>query len=198
MGKILVAYFSASGTTAKLAANLALAINADLHEIQPQILYTREDLDWTNRKSRSSVEMNNKSFRPAIANRVENMDMYDTIFVAFPIWWYVAPTIINSFLEGYDFNGKTVIPLATSGGSGMGRTSRELVLSCPGAILKEGKVFSANTEKNRLAEWAAGITGEGNIKAQEKVREEYKKRQEALKKQQKETAPADASKRTGS
>lgn len=118
--------------------------------------------------------------------------------VYFPIWWYVAPTIINSFLEGYDFNGKTVIPLATSGGSGMGRTSRELVLSCPGAILKEGKVFSANTEKNRLAEWAAGITGEGNIKAQEKVREEYKKRQEALKKQQKETAPADASKRTGS
>ena len=163
MGKILVAYFSASGTTAKLAANLALAINADLHEIQPQILYTREDLDWTNRKSRSSVEMNNKSFRPAIANRVENMDMYDTIFVAFPIWWYVAPTIINSFLEGYDFNGKTVIPLATSGGSGMGRTSRELVLSCPGVILKEGKVFSANTEKNRLAEWAASITEEGNI-----------------------------------
>ena len=122
MGKILVAYFSASGTTAKLAANLASAINADLHEIQPQILYTREDLDWTNRKSRSSVEMNDKSFRPAIANRVEDMDMYDTIFVAFPIWWYVAPTIINSFLEGYDFNGKTVIPLATSGGSGMGRT----------------------------------------------------------------------------
>lgn len=107
--------------------------------------------------------MNDKSFRPAIANRVENMDMYDTIFVAFPIWWYVAPTIINSFLEGYDFNGKTVIPLATSGGSGMGRTSRELVLSCPGAILKEGKVFSANTEKNRLAEWAASITEEGNI-----------------------------------
>lgn len=163
MGKILVAYFSVSGTTAKLAANLASAINADLHEIQPQILYTREDLDWTNRKSRSSVEMNDKSFRPAIANRVENMDMYDTIFVAFPIWWFVAPTIINSFLEGYDFNGKTVIPLATSGGSGMGRTRRELVLSCPGAILKEGKVFSANTEKTRLAEWAASITEEGNI-----------------------------------
>ena len=161
MGKILVAYFSASGTTAKLAANLASAINADLHEIQPQILYTGEDLDWTNRKSRSSMEMNDKSFRPAIANRVENMDMYDTIFVAFPIWWYVAPTIINSFLEGYDFNGKTVIPLATSGGSGMGRTSRELALSCPGAILKEGKVFSVNTEKNRLGEWAASITEEG-------------------------------------
>ena len=106
MGKILVAYFSASGTTAKLAANLASAINADLHEIQPQILYTREDLDWTNRKSRSSMEMNDKSFRPAIANRVENMDMYDTIFVAFPIWWYVAPTIINSFLEGYDLMAK--------------------------------------------------------------------------------------------
>ncbi len=154
MGKILVAYFSASGTTAKLAANLASAINADLHEIQPQILYTREDLDWTNRKSRSSMEMNDKSFRPAIANRVENMDMYDTIFVAFPIWWYVAPTIINTFLESYDFSGKTIVLFATSGGSGFGNTVAELKRSVSDTtVIKEGKVFNSGVSKDQLSSW---------------------------------------------
>lgn len=154
MRKILVAYFSASGTTAKLAENLAEAIHADLHEIQPEIPYTSADLDWMNKKSRSSVEMNDKSFRPAISNKVENMDTYDTVFVAFPIWWYVAPTIINTFLEQYDFSGKTIIPLATSGGSGMGAANQALSPSCPGAVLKEGKVFSANTDKETLKTWA--------------------------------------------
>lgn len=157
MSKVLVAYFSATQTTAGLAKNLASAIQADLHEIQPEIPYSAADLDWTNKKSRSSVEMNDKAFRPAIANRVENMEQYDTVFVAFPIWWYVAPTIVNTFLEQYDLSGKTIIPLATSGGSGMGHTNRELAPSCPGAVLKEGKVFSANTSRDTLATWAVGL-----------------------------------------
>lgn len=154
MSKVLVAYFSASSTTAKLAGNLASAIHADLHEIQPKTPYTRADLDWMDKKSRSSVEMKDKSFRPAIANQVENMEVYDTVFLAFPIWWYVAPTIVNTFLEQYDWKGKTIIPLATSGGSGMGNTNQELAPSCPGADLKEGRVFSANTDKNTLIAWA--------------------------------------------
>ena len=102
MSKVLVAYFSASGVTAKLAKRLAEAIGADLHEIQPEVPYTDADLDWMNKKSRSSVEMNDKSFRPAVANKVENMEQYSVIFTAFPIWWYVAPTIVNTFLEQYD------------------------------------------------------------------------------------------------
>lgn len=154
MSKVLVAYFSASGTTAKLAKNLALAIGADLYEIQPMTPYTSADLNWMDKKSRSSVEMSDKSFRPAIANRVESMEAYDKVFLAFPIWWYVAPTIVNTFLEQYDFAGKTIIPLATSGGSGMGNTNKELAPSCPGASLKEGEVFSANTDKNSLKAWA--------------------------------------------
>ncbi len=152
--KVLVAYFSASGVTKKLASKLAIAIGAELHEIKPEKPYTDADLDWTNKKSRSSVEMNDKSFRPAIANRVENMEQYDTVFVAFPIWWYVAPTIINSFLESYDLTGKTIVPLATSGGSGMGNTSRELAGSCKGATVKEGKRFSTGVKEDELRAWA--------------------------------------------
>lgn len=110
MSKVLTAYFSASGVTEKLAKRLASAIGADLYEVQPEVPYTSADLDWTDKKSRSSVEMNDKSFRPAIAGKVENMDQYDVIFVAFPIWWYVAPTIVNTFLEQYDFSGKTIVP----------------------------------------------------------------------------------------
>lgn len=154
MRKILVAYFSASGITAKLAGHLATAIEADLHEIQPEVPYTQADLDWMNKKSRSSVEMQDKSFRPAIANKVQNMEQYDTIFIAFPIWWYVAPTIVNSFLEQYDLTGKMIIPLATSGGSGMGNTNKELAPSCKGAILQEGKRFSANASEQELLKWA--------------------------------------------
>ena len=157
MSKVLVAYFSASGTTAKLAKNLALAVDGDLHEIQPKTPYTSADLNWMDKKSRSSVEMSDKFFRPEIANGVESMESYDKVFVAFPIWWYVAPTIINTFLEQYDFTGKTIIPLATSGGSGMGNTNQELAPSCPGASLKEGQVFSADTDKHSLKEWANGV-----------------------------------------
>ena len=133
MSKKLVAYFSASGVTASLAKNLAAAIGADLFEIEPVIRYGKADLDWTNKKSRSSDEMNDKSSRPAVAKKLGNMSEYDEVFVGFPIWWYIAPTIVNTFLEGYDLAGKTIIPFATSGGSGMGETNEYLANSCKGA-----------------------------------------------------------------
>ena len=140
--RILVAYFSARGTTAVTAKNLAEAVGADLYEIRPAVPYTNADLDWTDKTSRSSVEMNNKSGRPALADTDADIAAYDVIFVGFPIWWYVAPTIINTFLESYDFSGKTVIPFATSGGSGMGKTNEGLEKSCPGAKLLTGKVLN--------------------------------------------------------
>ena len=154
MKKVLVAYFSASGVTAKLAKRLASAIGADLHEIQPVTPYTDADLNWMDKKSRSSVEMNDKSFRPAIANKVENMEQYDVVFTAFPIWWYVAPTIVNTFLEQYDLTGKKIVPVATSGGSGMGNTNKELAPSCKGAVLEEGKRFPASASEADLKKWA--------------------------------------------
>lgn len=153
MNKKLVAYFSASGVTAKLAEKMAAAVNADLFEIRPEQPYTKADLNWLDKKSRSSIEMNNKSFRPAVADKVENMEAYDTIYVGFPIWWYVAPTIINTFLEQYDLSGKTIIPFATSGGSEMGNTNKELAPSCKGAVLKNGKRFSANASEKELIAW---------------------------------------------
>ena len=159
MSKVLVAYFSTSGVTAKLAERLASAIGADLHEIKPEKPYTSADLDWRDSNSRSSVEMKDKSFRPTIANSVENMDQYDTVFVAFPIWWYVAPTIINTFLEAYNLDGKKIIPLATSGSSGMGNTNKELAPSCKGATLEEGKRFAANVGEKELADWAKKFIG---------------------------------------
>ena len=123
MSRTLVAYFSASGVTARLAETIAKAAGADLYEIVPKVPYTAANLNWNNSSSRSSVEMNDKASRPEIAEEVENMGQYDTVFVGFPIWWYEAPRIIHTFLESYDFSGKTVIPFATSGGSGMGKTS---------------------------------------------------------------------------
>jgi len=157
MSKALVAYFSAGGVTAKLAQKLASAIGADLYEIKPETPYTKADLDWTDKTSRSTIEMNDKSFRPPVAGKVEAMEQYDTVYVGFPIWWYVAPTIINTFLESYDLAGKTVVPFATSGGSGMGNTNAELKNSCPGAILKEGRRFSAGTTEAELKTWAENI-----------------------------------------
>jgi len=124
--KSLVAYFSCSGVTKKTAELLSDVAGADLFEIRPEVPYTKADLDWMDKKSRSTVEMNDPSYRPAIADKVEHMEQYDTVYVGFPIWWYVAPTIINTFLESYDFSGKTVIPFATSGGSGMGKTEAVL------------------------------------------------------------------------
>lgn len=154
MSKKLVAYFSASGVTASLAKNLAAAIGADLFEIEPVIRYGKADLDWTNKKSRSSVEMNDKSSRPAVAKKLGNMSEYDEVFVGFPIWWYIAPTIVNTFLEGYDLAGKTIIPFATLGGSGMGETNEYLANSCKGAKLVEGKVLRRNACADELKKWA--------------------------------------------
>ena len=158
MSKKLVAYFSATGNTAKLACSLASVVDGKLHEIRPKQPYTSADLDWQNKKSRSSVEMNDKSYRPEIANRVDDMEKYDIIFIGFPIWWYVAPTIINTFLEQYNFVGKTVIPFATSGSSGMGNTKTELKNSCKGAILKDGKRFDADASSQELNNWINGFS----------------------------------------
>lgn len=157
MSKKLVAYFSASGVTASLAKNLAAAIGADLFEIEPVIRYAKADLDWTNKNSRSSVEMNDKSSRPAVAKNLGNMSEYDEVFVGFPIWWYIAPTIVNTFLEGYDLAGKTIIPFATSGGSGMGETNEYLANSCKGAKLVEGKVLRRNACADELKKWAEEV-----------------------------------------
>lgn len=157
MSKILVAYFSASGVTAKTAERLAAAAGADLYEIKPTIPYTQADLDWTNKKSRSSVEMSDPKSRPAIAGKVSGMESYNTIFVGFPIWWYVAPTIINTFLESYDLTGKTIIPFATSGGSGMGKTNEKLLPSCPGAALLQGKMLNGRVSENELKKWLDGL-----------------------------------------
>lgn len=155
--KILVAYFSASGVTAKAAWKLSEAIGADLHEIKPEIPYSSADLNWMDKKSRSSVEMNDSSSRPAIAEKLPNMEKYDVVFVGFPIWWYVAPTIINTFLESYDFSGKTIIPFATSGGSGMGNTNAKLKPSCPGAALLQGKLLNGNLSEDSLKNWVKDL-----------------------------------------
>lgn len=152
MSKILVAYFSASGTTKNTAIRLASAADADLFEIKPTVPYTSSDLDWTNKKSRSSVEMNNPDSRPEIAETVSNMEEYDTIFIGFPIWWYVAPTIINTFLESYDFSGKTLIPFATSGGSGMGKTVDVLKRLCKDANWKPGKMLN-HVSDTEITSW---------------------------------------------
>lgn len=140
--KKLVAYFSASGVTKSTAETLAKEIGADLFEIEPKEAYTKADLDWTNSSSRSTVEMKNKSFRPEMVKKTLDLSEYDTIFVGFPIWWYVAPTIINTFGESYNFSGKTIVPFATSGGSGMGKTTEELIPSFKGAKVVEGKVVN--------------------------------------------------------
>lgn len=157
MSKKLVAYFSASGVTAKLAETLAEAIGADMFEIVPEVPYTKADLNWQDTASRSTIEMKDPNSRPAIAAKRDNMDNYDTVFVGFPIWWYVAPTIINTFLESYNLSGKTVIPFATSGGSGMGKTNEKLQPSCPGAKLLEGRVFRSGTGKAELSAWVESL-----------------------------------------
>lgn len=154
MSKTLVAYFSASGVTATAAKTLAEAANADLYEIKPTTPYTNADLNWNNRQSRSSVEMNDPTFRPPLADKNAGIAEYDVIFVGFPIWWYVAPTIINTFLESYDFSGKTIVLFATSGGSGFGRTVEKLKPSVSNdAILKEEKLLNGSQSTDALAAW---------------------------------------------
>ncbi|MFV0481795.1 MAG: flavodoxin [Campylobacteraceae bacterium] len=156
--KILVSYFSATDTTKKVAINLSQSINADIYEIKPEVLYSSADLNWNNKESRSSVEMRNLDFRPAIANNNANIKDYDVIFIGFPIWWYVAPTIINTFMEGYDFSDKKVILFATSGGSGFGKAVQNLKKSCsPSTIIKEGKVFSTWSSKDEVSNWVKSL-----------------------------------------
>lgn len=142
MKKLLVAYFSASGVTAQAAETIAETIGADLYEIRPETPYTPADLDWMNRRSRSSVEMNDPASRPAIAEPAADIEQYDTILVGFPVWWYVEPCIVDTFLESYDFSGKTMIPFATSGGSGIGKAEQSLKSHCPSAVWKPGKLLN--------------------------------------------------------
>ena len=144
MSKILVAYFSASGVTARAAREMAQAVGADLYEIRPVEPYTDADLNWMDKKSRSTVEINDPACRPAIAEPVEGMDQYDTVFVGFPIWWYVEPRIVDTFLECYDFSGKTLIPFATSGGSGIGKAEQSLKAHCPKAVWKKGQLLNGS------------------------------------------------------
>ena len=154
MNKTLVAYFSASGVTARAAREIAEAVGADLYEICPAEPYTDADLKWTDKKSRSTVEMNDTACRPAIAEPVANMEQYDTVFLGFPIWWYVEPRIVDTFLESYDFSGKTVTPFATSGGSGIGKAEKSLQQHCPKASWKRGKLVNSGA-----AAWAKAAMG---------------------------------------
>lgn len=154
MSKILVAYFSASGKTAKVAETLAKTAGADLYEIKPEIPYTKADLNWMNKNSRSSVEMSDKSSRPAIADKNADISGYDTILLGFPIWWYVAPTIINTFLESYDFSGKKIVLFATSGGSGFGKTLDGLKGSVSADTeIVEGKLLNGKLSETELKKW---------------------------------------------
>ena len=155
MSRILVAYFSASGVTARAAKEVAGAIGADLYEIRPAEPYTEADLNWMDKKSRSTLEMKDPASRPAIGTRAENMDQYDTVFVGFPIWWYVEPRIVDTFLESYDFAGKILIPFATSGGSGISGAEKSLREHCPKANWKQGQLVNSGA-----AAWAKSVLGQ--------------------------------------
>jgi len=153
--KVLVAYFSATGTTAKVAEKLAMVTGASLFEIKPQYPYSAADLDWMNKQSRSSIEMSDRRARPEIAAKVEDMSQYSIIFVGFPIWWYREPSIIDTFMEAYDFSGKTIVPFATSGGSGMGDPGKNMQELAPNAKVFDGQRFASNVSASELKTWAA-------------------------------------------
>lgn len=154
MVKSLVAYFSASGVTANAAQKLAEAAGADLYEIRPAVPYTKVDLDWTDSKSRSSVEMKDPAARPEIAEKLENMEEYKIIYLGFPIWWYTAPSIIHTFLESYDMGGKEIILFATSGGSGFGKTAQDLKSSVPEtAVIREGRMMNGRIDSETVNSW---------------------------------------------
>jgi len=158
-GRALIAFFSASPSrrTEKVAHKLADVIGAELYEIVPAAAYSKDDLSWNDRKSRSSIEMNDPNSRPEIAGELPDLSAYDTIFVGFPIWWYVAPHIINTFLEHYDLTGKTVVPFATSGGSPMGQTTAHLRPSAKGAQMKEGRRFEMGETPMAINSWIAAL-----------------------------------------
>lgn len=157
MSKTLVAFFSASGTTKRIAEKLAAAAGSDLYEIKPAVPYTHEDLNWQDKNSRSSVEMNDPSSRPELADRNAHIEDYERIFLGFPIWWYTAPHIIRTFLESYDFTGKTIVLFATSGSSGIGKTGKELATSCPGAKIIEGRMLNGNPSEAELKKWVESL-----------------------------------------
>jgi flavodoxin len=158
MNKKLVEYFSASGVTRKVAVALSETISADLYEIKPQVPYAKADLDWQDKKSRSSIEMADKSSRPAIADKDANIGAYDVVFIGFPIWWYVAPTIINTFLESYDFAGKIIVPFATSSSSGIGDTVANLKGSVDASTtIMEGKMLNGRQTKESLTAWVDSL-----------------------------------------
>lgn len=155
--KVLVAYFSATNTTKGVAEHIADGLNADIYEIVPEEPYTDADLDYNDNNSRTTIEMDDPDARPGISGSVENMDQYDIVFVGYPIWWYVAPTIINTFLESYDLSGKTIVPFATSGGSGLGNTNEKLASSCPGARLLKGKMLNGSLSQTELKAWVESL-----------------------------------------
>ena len=158
MSKKLVAYFSASGITRNVAKMVAEAAGADLYEITPKEAYTKADLNWMDKKSRSSVEMTDKKIRPEITDTDAKISEYDEIFLGFPIWWYVAPTIINTFLEQYDLSGKKIVLFATSGGSGFGKTVENLKGSVAAdTVIKEGKLLNGSISEAELRVWAKEI-----------------------------------------
>lgn len=157
MSKTLVTYFSASGVTRRIAEELAQTVQADLYEIRPAQAYTADDLNYMNKKSRSTLEMTDPASRPALVDRDANIGAYDVIYVGYPIWWGVAPHVVNTFLESYDFSGKTVIPFATSGGSGIGDVARYLAPSAPGAALKPGKRLGGHEDRKALKIWTDGL-----------------------------------------
>ncbi len=152
MKKTLVTYFSASGVTKGVAQQLAEVAGADLHEIKPETPYTDADLDWTDKQSRSSIEMKDKNSRPTITGKLTNMQDYDVVYVGFPIWWYTCPTIINTFIEAYDFKGKTVIPFATSGGSNIKKACDDLKSAYPDINWKEGRLLNGPSKAD-LQKW---------------------------------------------
>lgn len=153
MDKALVAYFSASGVTAKVAERLSEAAGADLFEIAPEVPYTKADLNWMNKNSRSTLEMNDRACRPPMAE-VPNVSGYDVIFVGFPVWWYREPSIIDTFMESADFTGKTVVPFCTSGGSGLGDSTQNMQALAKGAKVKEGQRFKGSVSADELKRWA--------------------------------------------
>ena len=156
--KILVAYFSCSGTTREAARELAAVANADLYEIVPEQPYTDADLNWNDRQSRSSVEMRDVTSRPAIAGRVSGMEKYDVVFIGFPVWWYIAPTIVNTFIESHDLAGKKVVPFATSGGSGFGNTAQDLKRSvASSAVIREGRLLNGRLRGSAIREWLSEL-----------------------------------------
>ena len=153
----LVAYFSATGTTAKAAKVLANAVGGELYEIKPAVPYTSADLNWMDKNSCSSVEMKDAHSRPALADTDAPVAGHDVIFLGFPVWWYVAPTILNTFLEAYDFTGKTIVLFATSGGSGLGKAASGLRVSAPGAKIMDGRMLNGRLDEAELRTWAEGL-----------------------------------------